>query len=74
VVLEDSSNCGSDLDRSRWVAEQIPDHSDISGRRQFHQNNHVGSLFLESRVDGMPDTLVAEDPPFTRHFFEAHRL
>ena len=61
MVFEDGLDFGADDHLLQRIAEEVADHADVAGVRQFDEHDDVGELLLQRRMDRVPGPLPAED-------------
>lgn len=57
VIFKCGNNRHAYVNRLIAIPQEIADHPNVSGMGQFDQNDNIGDLVLQRRLNGMPDSL-----------------
>lgn len=64
MMFEDAFDLIADSEGLLGIAQQVSDHSDVSGMRQVYEYSQVRTARLQSGMRGMPHSLPAEDSTY----------
>src|SRR4029434_2081812 len=70
--LEHRGHRRADSHELTRIADQVAEHADAPGLRQFHEHHDVRAVLLEGGMHGVPRALPAVDDAAAVHALPAH--